>query len=35
LAARRRFLWSEDVGSEVVDLPFFSDFVDGRWLILV
>jgi hypothetical protein len=25
----------EDVGLEVVDLPFFFDFVDGRWRILV
>jgi hypothetical protein len=31
LAAEARwFFWSEDVGPEVVDLPFFSDFVDGR-----
>ena len=26
----RWFFWSEDVGPEVVDLPFLSDFVDGR-----
>jgi hypothetical protein len=31
----RWFLWNEDVGLEVVDLLFFSDFVDGRWKILV
>jgi hypothetical protein len=31
----RWFFWSEDVGPEVVDTPFFSDFVDGRWRILV
>jgi hypothetical protein len=26
----RWFFWIEDVGTEVVDLPFFSDFIDGR-----
>ena len=31
----RWFLWSEDVVPEVVDLPFFSDFIDGRRQILV
>jgi hypothetical protein len=31
----RWFLWNDDVGLEVVDLLFFSDFVDGRWKILV
>jgi hypothetical protein len=34
-AEARWFLWSEDVGPEVVDLSFFSDFVDGRRWILV
>ena len=29
------FFWSEDVGPKVVDMPFFSDFVDGRRQILV
>jgi hypothetical protein len=31
----RWFLWSKDVGPEVVDFPFFFDFVDGRRKILV
>jgi hypothetical protein len=31
----RWFLWSEDVGTEVVNLPIFFDFVDGRWRIFV
>jgi hypothetical protein len=36
LAARARwFFWSEDVGLEVVDLSFFSDFVEERRQILV
>jgi hypothetical protein len=26
----RWFFWSEDVGLEVVDLSFFSDFVEER-----
>jgi hypothetical protein len=30
VAETRWFLWSEDVGPEAVDLPFFSDFIDGR-----
>jgi hypothetical protein len=35
-ASRERwFLWSEDVGPEVVDLPFFSDFINGRRQFLV
>jgi hypothetical protein len=34
-AGARWFLWSNDVGSEVVDLSFFSDFVEGRRRILV
>jgi hypothetical protein len=34
-AGERFFFWSEDVGPEVVDLPFFSDFIDGRRQILV
>jgi hypothetical protein len=34
-AGARWFLWSEDIGLEVVDLSFFSDFVDGRQRILV
>ena len=34
-AGARWFFWSEDVGPEVVDLPFLSDFVDGRRQILV
>jgi hypothetical protein len=25
----RWFFWSKDVGSEMVDLSFFSDFIDG------
>jgi hypothetical protein len=29
-AGVRWFFWSKDVGLEVVDLLFFSDFVDGR-----
>ena len=35
VAGARWFFWSEDLGPEVVDLPFFSDFVDGRQQILV
>jgi hypothetical protein len=31
----RWFLWSNDVGLEVVDLSFFCDFLEGRWRILV
>jgi hypothetical protein len=31
----RWFFWSKDVGLEVVDLSFFSNFVDGRRRILV
>jgi hypothetical protein len=31
----RWFLWSKNVGSEVVDLLFFFDFIDGRRRILV
>jgi hypothetical protein len=31
----RWFFWSKEVGPEVVDLSFFSDFVDGRLQILV
>jgi hypothetical protein len=31
----RWFLWSEDVDPEVVNLSFFSDFVDGRRRVLV
>jgi hypothetical protein len=31
-AGARWFLWSKDVDSEVVDLPVFSDFVDGKLL---
>jgi hypothetical protein len=34
-AGARWFLWIKDVGSEVVDLLFFSDFVDERRRILV
>jgi hypothetical protein len=34
-AGARWFFWSEYVGPEVVDMPFFSDFVDGRRRILV
>jgi hypothetical protein len=34
-AGARWFLWSNDVGSEVVDPSFFSDFVEGRRRILV
>jgi hypothetical protein len=34
-AGARWFFWSEDVGSEVVDMSFFYDFVDGRRRILV
>ena len=34
-AGARWFFWSEDAGPEVVDLPFLSDFVDGRRQILV
>jgi hypothetical protein len=31
LAAEARwFFWRENVGPEVVDLSFFSDFIDGR-----
>jgi hypothetical protein len=26
----RWFLWNEDVGLKVVDMFFFSNFVDGR-----
>jgi hypothetical protein len=29
-AGSRWFFWSEDVCLEVVDLLFFSDFIDGR-----
>jgi hypothetical protein len=35
VAGVRWFLWSKDVGLEMVDLLFFSDFVDGRRRILV
>jgi hypothetical protein len=36
LVARARwFFWSKDIGLEVVDLSFFSDFIDGRRQILV
>jgi hypothetical protein len=31
----RWFLWSEDVGTEVVNILIFFDFVDGRRQILV
>jgi hypothetical protein len=31
----RWYLSSEDVVPEVVDLPFFSDFIDGRRRVLV
>jgi hypothetical protein len=34
-AGARWFLWSKDVGPEVVDLSFFSDFVDWRRWVLV
>ena len=34
-AGARWFFWSKDVGPEVVDLSFLSDFVDGRRQILV
>jgi hypothetical protein len=34
-AGARWFPWREDVSPEVVDLPFFSDFVDGRRWVLV
>jgi hypothetical protein len=34
-AGARWFLWSKDVGPEVVDLSFFSDFVDWRRRVLV
>jgi hypothetical protein len=34
-AGARWFLSSEDVGPKVVDLPFFSDFIDGRRRVLV
>ena len=34
-AGARWFSWSEDAGPEVVDLPFLSNFVDGRRQILV
>jgi hypothetical protein len=34
-AGARWFLWSKDVDSEVVDLQFFSDFVDVKRRILV
>jgi hypothetical protein len=34
-AVTRWFLWIEDVGPEVVDLPFFFEFVDGRRQVLV
>jgi hypothetical protein len=30
VAGVRWFFWSEDVGPKVVDLPFLSDFVEGR-----
>jgi hypothetical protein len=29
------FFWSEDVCTELVDMPFFPDFVDGRRDMLV
>jgi hypothetical protein len=29
-AGARWFFWRKDVGLEVVDLSFFSNFVDGR-----
>jgi hypothetical protein len=35
VARARWFLWSEDVGQEVGDLPFFLDFVDGKRRVLV
>jgi hypothetical protein len=36
LATRVRwFFWNGDVGPEVVDLPFFYDFIDGRRQTLV
>jgi hypothetical protein len=34
-AGARWFLYSKDVGSEVVNLSFFSDFIDGRKRVLV
>jgi hypothetical protein len=34
-AGARWLLWSKDVGLEVVDLSFFSDFVDRRRWVLV
>jgi hypothetical protein len=34
-AGARWFLWNEDVGPEVVNLTFFSDFIDGRRRALV
>jgi hypothetical protein len=30
MAGARWFLWSEDVSPDVVDMPFFFDFVNGR-----
>jgi hypothetical protein len=31
----RWFFWSGDVGLEVMDMSFFSDFIDGRRQILI